>query len=149
MMRKITLTKGKIALIDDDDFERVNQHSWCAAKTTYGKWRAETRIKSKLIRLHRFITGAKPGEVVHHIDGNPLNDKKENLQTISSGHHAAIEYQLGNRIIPNTKKLTIKDVRLIRYIKKLGCFNGLLAFTFGVTPSMISNIAHNRSWKYI
>jgi len=31
-MREITLTKGYKALVDDEDFERVNAHEWCASE---------------------------------------------------------------------------------------------------------------------
>ena len=29
-MKEIRLTKGYVALVDDKDFERVNQFKWCA-----------------------------------------------------------------------------------------------------------------------
>jgi len=72
-----------IILIDDEDFERISKHSWSISKN--GKYiRVETRIKSKLIRLHRFILNLKPGDPeVDHRDRNPLNNQKNNLRVCS------------------------------------------------------------------
>ena len=44
---------------------------------------------------HRKVAGAKPGEVVHHIDGDPLNNERENLHVFSSpAPHAAAHRSL-------------------------------------------------------
>ena len=37
-------------------------------------------IEGKQVRLHRLITNAKKGEVVDHINGNPLDNRRENLR---------------------------------------------------------------------
>ncbi len=34
-MKEIPLSQGKVALVDDADFDRLSQHKWCAAKDRY------------------------------------------------------------------------------------------------------------------
>jgi hypothetical protein len=84
---RLPLTRGKFAFIDYEDFDRCIQHSWSAAKTTYNNYRAEARIKGKLVRLHRFIMNPLPSEDVHHKDGNPLNNRKSNLEVCSRSYN--------------------------------------------------------------
>jgi hypothetical protein len=47
----------------------------------------------------------QPGEVIHHIDGNPMNDEPENLQWIKNqSDHARLEHKIreGRRITDRT-----------------------------------------------
>jgi len=87
-MRKIPLSKGYTALIDDEDFERVSQHKWFAREKSNTVY-AGTNIladpnpghrKWKGLEMHRFIMNAQPGKSVDHIDGNGLNNQKCNLR---------------------------------------------------------------------
>jgi hypothetical protein len=78
-VRYIPLTKGRYAIIDAADYERVAQYKWC----TFGSGErlyACRNCKGKMIFLHRFLTNAPKGKVVDHIDGNGLNDRRENLR---------------------------------------------------------------------
>jgi HNH endonuclease len=81
-MRIINLTKGYVAIVDDDDFERVNMHSWCASNASKNNNvpRAEARINKKLVRMHRFILSAPKGSYVDHVNHNTLDNRKENLR---------------------------------------------------------------------
>jgi hypothetical protein len=79
---KIPLTQGKEAIIDEEDFELVNQYSWCLSGTGYairGIYYPETK-KTSSIRMHRFILSAPKRMEVDHINGNRLDNRKENLR---------------------------------------------------------------------
>lgn len=82
-MKEIPLTKGKVALVDDEDYERVNQYKWYAqtdkkSRTSYAL-RRERNKEQTIQRMHRFIMNAPDGIEVNHWDHNGLNNQKENL----------------------------------------------------------------------
>lgn len=82
-MKKIELTQGKVALIDDDDFDRVSQHHWYAKKsrnTFYAEKAVRIDGKQTSVKMHRFIMGHRKGEDIDHGDGNGLNNQKVNLR---------------------------------------------------------------------
>lgn len=82
-MKEIPLTKGYVALVDDEDYERLMSHKW--------KWRAlitpstsyATRREPgsrRTIRMHREILGTSPGMDTDHINGNGLDNQRTNLR---------------------------------------------------------------------
>jgi hypothetical protein len=80
-MREVVLYKGKIALVDDEDFDRINQYKWHVEKDGY----AMTNNREKLgviVRgfMHRFILYAPKGSQVDHINQNKLDNRKCNLR---------------------------------------------------------------------
>jgi len=89
MVKEIALTRGQVALVDDEDFERVNKYKWCAVwdsgRRIYTARRAK-RVRERengkqgCIYLHRFVMDAPNGEDVDHRDHDPLNDQKSNLR---------------------------------------------------------------------
>lgn len=85
-MREIPLTQSKVALVDDEDYERVAQHRWAADKAK-STWYASARINGRRIRLHRFIVDAKPGQLVDHEDRNGLNCTRGNLRPCTHGQN--------------------------------------------------------------
>ena len=84
-MKEIKLTQGKVAFVDDEDFEELNKHSWYAAKN-YDRGGYAQRVDNnrKTLRMHRVIMKAKKGEMIDHIKGNGLNNQKENLRFCNS-----------------------------------------------------------------
>ena len=84
MAVEISLNKGRIALIDDKDFDLVNQYKWCAHKRG-NTYYAVTNIKQKdgsfkSVRMHRLIMNPKSDKQIDHKDGNGLNNQRSNLR---------------------------------------------------------------------
>ena len=84
-MKIIPLTKGYVAIVDDEDFATLATHKWCVSVVATGNrtlFYAVRRQKgsSKLTLMHRVITHAPEGMEVDHKDGNGLNNVKKNLR---------------------------------------------------------------------
>lgn len=75
----LPLSQGKVAVIDFDDFERVRGLKWCAQKMGRRFYAIRGQSK-KIIKLHRVITNCPPERVVNHINGDGLDNRRENLQ---------------------------------------------------------------------
>jgi hypothetical protein len=84
-MREILLTQGKVALVDDEDFERINLHKWYAHKDchTFYAHRGVKIPSQKTIIMHHEILGPIAGQMVDHINGNGLDNRKENLRLVT------------------------------------------------------------------
>ena len=74
----IRLSNGNSSEIDPEDYQNVNNHKWYE-----NKGYAETKINGLTVGLHRFITGAKAGEIVDHINRNRLDNRRTNLRITS------------------------------------------------------------------
>src|SRR5574343_596006 len=78
-MKKLPLSQGKFAIVDDDDYENLLSWKW-----TYSggyAYRLKTiQGKSKKIWLHRFIANIPDGLYTDHINGDKLDCRKENLR---------------------------------------------------------------------
>lgn len=82
-MKAIELTKGQVALVDDDDFILLSQYNWYASKnkyTFYAKSDVRRSHPRRKIYMHRLILNCPPGVEVDHVDGNGLNNQKSNLR---------------------------------------------------------------------
>jgi hypothetical protein len=82
-MKEIKLTQGKVAIVDDDDFDYLSQFKWCAnkhGKTFYAERADYSHGKPKILYMHRVIIQTPSNMQVDHIDFNGLNNMKVNLR---------------------------------------------------------------------
>jgi len=88
----ITLTRGKVAVIDAADLEIISPYRWSARKDR-NTWHA---MSSKSVQMHVLILNPPPGMVTDHRDGDGLNNRRSNLRpaTLSQNHQNRIH--IGN-----------------------------------------------------
>jgi hypothetical protein len=98
--REIALTQGRIALVDESDFETVSLLCWHAYRSRQGVWYAHrkrplppkagsTRGRQTTDSMHRYIMQAPCGLQVDHIDGDGLNNRRHNLRLVTSAQNQA------------------------------------------------------------
>jgi hypothetical protein len=93
-MKQISLTRGFVALVDDEDFERINELKWQALVAECGAVYAVHGVLNKQfgnvkLRMHRMILGALDGQQVDHKDRNGLNNQKGNLRLATVSQNQA------------------------------------------------------------
>jgi len=92
-VREIPLPGGMVALISEEDYRRVSAMKWSTNGRGYvrGRWRQALGGHGGNVYLHRFIAAAPAGMVVDHIDGNPLNNTRDNLQITTNARNVMRE----------------------------------------------------------
>jgi len=88
-MKEIKLTQGMIALVDDEDFDYLNQWRWYVHKERYSYYalRSVKNSNKKTIAMHRIIMGTPDNMHTDHKDKNGLNNQKDNLRYCTNGQN--------------------------------------------------------------
>jgi hypothetical protein len=90
-MIRLPLTFGKFAVIDDWAWDVVQSYTWyytnpSGFRRKHGGY-AHTVIlpQRQSLMLHRLIIGAKPGDMVDHVNRDKLDNRLENLRFCNVG----------------------------------------------------------------
>jgi HNH endonuclease len=79
-----------VILLDSEDYDRVAQYTWCVIRR--GRlFHAMRKVNHfNTVFMHRYILGLKfrDGKIVDHINGNGLDNRKENLRIVSPRDNA-------------------------------------------------------------
>jgi hypothetical protein len=87
------LTQGQVALINIEDWPKIEQHKWCATwnsgtKSYYAVTNIKLNGKWTTMRMSRLIMGLGDGKSdkrkVDHKDHNTLDNRKNNLRVVSN-----------------------------------------------------------------
>ncbi len=94
-MKKIYLSgqlgQGKFAIVDNEDFEWLNQWKWNFDRGyAYRTQRIGLRKfnKKKNIQMHRLILKNPKGLISDHINGNRLDNRRKNLRVVNAQQSA-------------------------------------------------------------
>jgi hypothetical protein len=79
-MKKIKLTQGKYTTVDDEDFVSLNKYKWYATKKFKTYYAVRSLKNGSKIQMHRVILNTPENMETDHVDGDGLNNQKNNLR---------------------------------------------------------------------
>lgn len=88
-MKLIPLSRGESAMVDDEDFEKLNQFNWFV-DNSINRYASRSRSPSDPGRermMHRFILNPPKEMQIDHIDGDGFNNQKSNLRICTQGNN--------------------------------------------------------------
>lgn len=105
-MKNILLSKGQVAIIDDDDFWELAQWKWNIGGSGYAERtrRVGEQWHTMIIRMHCWIMRPPKKMEVDHINGNKLDNRRENLRVITSSQNKM------NQGVRKNNKLGVKGI---------------------------------------
>ncbi len=130
-MKKIKLTKGKFAIVDDEDYIFLSRFSWQYILSRDGTESASTNFKlanGRWVRIpmNRFLYKPKIQHKVIFINKNPLDNRKENIKLVTTSEfngtackmYLNLARQGKVRRNPTSKYKGVSKVNDSRYILK-------------------------------
>ena len=92
-MKQILLPKGLVALVDDEDYDRISQYKWHAQYNPRTRSWYAIRGKyvgnghQKTVRMSREIMRAETKQLIDHWNHDTLDNRKQNLRVCSNNQN--------------------------------------------------------------
>lgn len=106
----------RVTLVSPEDAGWVNEWTWHLDGKGYVKRTVRLtpgrKGKKTSVFLHRLVTKARTGQIVDHIDGNPLNNQRGNLRLATALENA--------RNVTSSKNRKAGKFKGVYFIKKSG-----------------------------
>lgn len=86
MAKEVPVSGGLVALVDDEDYERISAYKWYKRKgphTTYAMTNVYHGGSKRTGQMHRMILNAPEDQEVDHVNGDALDNRKSNLRLCS------------------------------------------------------------------
>jgi hypothetical protein len=106
-MEKI-INNSAVVKVDDQDGHLLTGRAWKLVKhgrKSYVIWSTTESGKRRKFFLHRLLMNAKAGQIIDHIDGDPLNNCRANLRIVDATQNARNAVK-GNRAGSRFKGVT-------------------------------------------
>ena len=131
-MKIIELTKGKKAFVDDADYEYLMQWKW-GLSNNYATRKmhlgyVDRKRKVATIYMHRVVNQTPDGFDTDHINGDKLDNRKENLRTATPSQN---KYNIGAKggsskykgvSYSKQRGKWVENIRKENKVTYLGCF---------------------------
>jgi hypothetical protein len=82
-------------LYDAEDEDKISKYNWCILKDKQLFYVQSSRAETT-VRFHRLIMNTPKGMDTDHINGNPLDNRKENLRICTAAENARNKGPLKN-----------------------------------------------------
>lgn len=122
-MKEIPLTQGKVAIVDDCDYDLVSKNRWfynSSGKGYAGRQLPRNNGKQREQKMHRLILGVADQDIhVDHINGNGLDNRRANLRLCSASQ---------NRINSGLDRNNTSGIKGVYLHKETGKFCAVIGF---------------------
>lgn len=92
MVKEIPLSQGKVALVDDEDFELVYQYKWSVSGRGgiyYARCNINRNGKDTTQSMHRFLLCPPPDKEIDHMNHNGLDNRRCNIKICTHAENMA------------------------------------------------------------
>jgi len=92
-MAEIPLSKGKFAIVDDADYERISQFKWYINNSGYAVRKEPSpnvngkRVYGKTVFMHRQINETPDGMFTDHLNSDRLDNRRHNLRNCTKSQN--------------------------------------------------------------
>lgn len=97
MSKEITLSRGRVAIVDDADYGWLSQWKWLYITSGYAVRRHMVNKRQRATSMHRLIMGFPDIMEVDHINGNKLDNRRCNLRLATTSQN-----QQNRTVTPHT-----------------------------------------------
>ena len=114
-MKHLSLKFIHTVIVDDDMFLQLNPDDFyiCIGRgLPYARMRSQKSRPPKHTWMHRMIVDCPTGMIVHHRNGNSLDNRRENLQIMTQAEHGPFKTYRGRPayVLNTERKQPSKDV---------------------------------------
>jgi hypothetical protein len=145
-VKEIPLTQGKVALVDDVDYERLSVYRWYALRQKdRGVFYAGRTAKrgEKVTFLHRVIMDAPDGTDVDHQNGDGLDCQRHNLRLATDTQNQANRKPNKGRQL---KGISANGRKFIAQIRIHGCQIYLGTFSTPEEAARAYDVKARQTW---